>query len=65
MTDYRFETLQVHAGQDPAIHPASTTHQQLGPDEQASAGVTDDLVRVAVGIEHIEDIKDDIERCGP
>jgi O-acetylhomoserine (thiol)-lyase len=45
------------------IHPASTTHQQLSPDEQASAGVTDDLVRVAVGIEHIEDIKDDIRHA--
>jgi O-acetylhomoserine/O-acetylserine sulfhydrylase len=45
------------------IHPASTTHQQLSGDEQASAGVTDDLVRVAVGIEHIEDIKEDISQA--
>jgi OAH/OAS sulfhydrylase len=45
------------------IHPASTTHQQLAPDEQATAGVTDDLVRVAVGIEHIEDIKADIDQA--
>jgi O-acetylhomoserine (thiol)-lyase len=41
------------------IHPASTTHQQLSDDEQAAAGVTADLVRVSVGIEHIDDIKED------
>ncbi len=41
------------------IHPASTTHQQLDGAEQATAGVTADLVRVSVGIEHIEDIKED------
>ncbi|MGB9357724.1 MAG: O-acetylhomoserine aminocarboxypropyltransferase/cysteine synthase [Acidimicrobiia bacterium] len=38
------------------IHPASTTHQQLDAVEQESAGVTDDLIRVSVGIEHIDDI---------
>ena len=38
------------------IHPASTTHQQLDASEQQSAGVTDDLIRVSVGIEHIDDI---------
>ncbi|EFA72210.1 O-acetylhomoserine/O-acetylserine sulfhydrylase [Raphidiopsis brookii D9] len=41
------------------IHPASTTHQQLTDSEQLSAGVTPDLVRVSVGIEHIEDIQED------
>ncbi|MGH8291984.1 MAG: PLP-dependent transferase, partial [Gammaproteobacteria bacterium] len=41
------------------IHPASTTHQQLSAEEQQSAGVTPDLIRVSVGIEHIEDIKAD------
>lgn len=43
------------------IHPASTTHQQLSGDEQLSAGVTPDLVRVSVGIEHIDDIKADLD----
>ncbi|MBT8201839.1 MAG: O-acetylhomoserine aminocarboxypropyltransferase/cysteine synthase [Acidimicrobiia bacterium] len=43
------------------IHPASTTHQQLDADEQAASGVTEDLIRVSVGIEHIEDIKADFE----
>ena len=41
------------------IHPASTTHQQLDAEEQSAAGVTDDLIRVSVGIEHIDDITDD------
>jgi len=45
------------------IHPASTTHQQLDREEQLSSGVTDDLVRVSVGIEHIDDIKADFEKA--
>ncbi len=43
------------------IHPASTTHQQLSEQEQASSGVEPDLIRVSVGIEHIDDIKEDFE----
>ncbi|MEH2392673.1 MAG: O-acetylhomoserine aminocarboxypropyltransferase/cysteine synthase [Nostoc sp.] len=45
------------------IHPASTTHQQLSDEEQLSAGVKPDLVRVSVGIEHIDDIKEDFEQA--
>ena len=45
------------------IHPASTNHQQLSDNEQLSAGVTPDLVRVSVGIEHIDDIKEDFEQA--
>jgi O-acetylhomoserine (thiol)-lyase len=45
------------------IHPSSTTHQQLSAEEQKSAGVTPDQVRVSVGIEHIEDIKEDFEEA--
>ncbi|KAJ1719030.1 hypothetical protein LPJ53_006129 [Coemansia erecta] len=44
-----------------AIQPAATTHQQLSSDEQVASGVTPDLVRVSVGLENIEDIKDDFE----
>ena len=43
------------------IHPASTTHSQLTPEEQALSGVTPGLVRLAVGIEHIDDILGDLE----
>ena len=45
------------------IHPASTTHQQLSEDERTTAGVGSDLVRVSVGIEHIEDIKADFAKA--
>jgi O-acetylhomoserine (thiol)-lyase len=45
------------------IHSASTTHQQLTETEQRSAGVTPDLVRVSVGIEHIEDIQEDFAQA--
>ena len=45
------------------IHPASTTHQQLSPEEQLSAGVTPTMVRVSVGIEHIDDILADMEQA--
>ena len=46
-----------------AIHPASTTHEQLSAEEQLAAGVAPNLVRISVGIEHIEDIKADIEQA--
>ncbi|MDO3693577.1 O-acetylhomoserine aminocarboxypropyltransferase/cysteine synthase [Wenyingzhuangia sp. chi5] len=42
------------------IHPASTTHQQLSEADQAGAGVTQDLIRLSVGLENIEDLKADI-----
>jgi O-acetylhomoserine (thiol)-lyase len=43
------------------IHPASTTHSQLSEDEQRASGVTPGLVRLAVGLEHIDDILADLE----
>jgi len=45
------------------IHPASTTHQQLSEKEQADGGVTPDMIRVSVGIEHIDDIIDDFDQA--
>lgn len=45
------------------IQPAATTHQQLSESEQAAAGVTPNLLRVSVGIEHIDDIKADFEQA--
>ena len=45
------------------IHPASTTHQQLTPAEQAETGVTADYIRLSIGIEDIEDIKADIDQA--
>jgi O-acetylhomoserine (thiol)-lyase len=43
------------------IHPTATTHQQLSEEEQRSAGVTPELLRVSVGIEHIDDIIEDFD----
>ncbi len=44
------------------IHPATTTHQQLAAEDQLSSGVTEDLVRLSVGIEHIDDILADLDQ---
>uniref|UniRef100_UPI00404872BC O-acetylhomoserine aminocarboxypropyltransferase/cysteine synthase family protein n=1 Tax=Algoriphagus sp. TaxID=1872435 RepID=UPI00404872BC len=46
-----------------AIHPASTTHEQLSEVEQKQAGVLPNLIRISVGLEHIEDIKNDFEQA--
>ena len=43
------------------IHPASTTHQQLSDSEQLTAGVTSDMIRISVGLEHIDDIIEDLQ----
>jgi len=44
-------------------HPASTTHRQLTTEEQNKAGVTPEMIRLSVGIEHIDDIVDDLEQA--
>ncbi len=46
-----------------ACHPASTTHRQLSPEELEASGVSDDLVRLSIGIEHIDDILEDIDQA--
>ena len=46
-----------------AIHPATTTHSQLTPEQQAAGGITPDLVRLSVGIEHIDDITADLQQA--
>jgi O-acetylhomoserine (thiol)-lyase len=46
-----------------AAHPASTTHRQLNDEELQSAGVTPDMIRLCVGIEHIDDILEDVEQA--
>ena len=46
-----------------ACHPASTTHRQLSPEELAASGVSEDLVRLSIGIEHIDDIIADVEQA--
>ena len=46
-----------------ACHPASTLHRQLTPKQKALAGVSEDLIRISVGIEHIDDIIDDVKQA--
>ena len=46
-----------------ATHPASTTHRQLSPAELAQAGVSEDMVRLSIGIEHIDDLRADLEQA--
>ena len=46
-----------------ACHPASTTHRQLTPDELKKAGVSEDMVRLSIGIEHIDDILEDLDQA--
>ena len=44
-----------------ATHPASTTHSKLSPDERAEVGISDGLVRLSIGLEHVDDIWEDLE----
>lgn len=46
-----------------ACHPASTTHRQMSAQEQAAAGVTPEMLRLSIGIEHIDDILEDLDRA--
>ncbi|GAB7197557.1 hypothetical protein OS11_38340 [Dickeya oryzae] len=46
-----------------ACHPASTTHRQMTPEEQAKAGVKPEMIRLSVGIEAIEDLLDDLNQA--
>ena len=46
-----------------ACHPASTTHRQLSPEELKKAGVSEDLVRLSIGIENVSDIISDIKQA--
>ena len=46
-----------------ATHPASTTHRQLNPAELAKAGVSEDMLRLSIGIEHIDDLREDLEQA--
>jgi len=45
------------------IHPSSTTHQQMSREQQEAAGVTEDLIRLSIGLEDIEDILWDLDQA--
>ena len=44
------------------VHPATTTHGRLSEEDRASAGITENLIRVAVGLEDVEDLRADLQR---
>jgi O-acetylhomoserine (thiol)-lyase len=46
-----------------AIHPASTTHSQLSTEEQIQTGVTDDYIRLSIGLETVDDIIEDLDQA--
>jgi O-acetylhomoserine (thiol)-lyase len=46
-----------------ACHPATTTHRQLGPAEMAKAGVSEDMIRLSIGIEHVDDLVADLDQA--
>jgi len=46
-----------------ALHPASTSHGQLSEEQQRASGLTPELVRLSIGIEHIDDIIDDLDQA--
>jgi len=58
-----FHVANIGDARSLAIHPASTTHSQLTPEEQLQTGVTDGYIRLSIGIEHIDDIIADIEQA--
>jgi O-succinylhomoserine sulfhydrylase len=44
------------------VHPATTTHSRISPEERVDAGITDNLIRIAVGLEDVDDLKADLQR---
>ncbi len=57
--------MVVHVGdaRSCVLHPASTTHRQLTEEQQRTSGVTADLIRLSVGIEHIDDLTADVDQA--
>ena len=58
-----FHVANIGDARSLAIHPATTTHSQLSPEEQAATGVTPGYVRLSIGLEHIDDILADLDRA--
>jgi O-succinylhomoserine sulfhydrylase len=61
----KFCSLSSNLGDTRTIltHPASTTHSRLSPDEKKAVGITEGLIRISVGLEHIDDIKADLAQA--
>jgi O-acetylhomoserine (thiol)-lyase len=65
MESCKVVALVVHVGdaRSCVLHPASTTHRQLSAEQQAASGVTPDLIRLSVGIEHVDDLIADVDQA--
>ena len=61
--DLIYRLVNIGDAKSLACHPATTTHRQLNPEELASAGASEDLVRLSIGIEHVDDIIADITQA--
>ena len=61
--DLFYHVANIGDARSLAIHPASTTHSQLTPEDQIATGVSEDYVRLSIGIEHIDDIIADLEQA--
>ena len=57
------QLLNVADAKSLVIHPASTTHSQLSDEQQISAGVTKDMIRISIGIENVDDLIEDIQQA--
>jgi O-acetylhomoserine (thiol)-lyase len=65
LENLELSSIVVHVGdiRTSVLHPASTTHRQLTEEQQIAGGIRPELIRVSVGIENIEDIREDFERA--
>lgn len=73
MSSYKFETQQLHVGQETpdiatdvksvVIHPATTTHSQLNEQELEEQNIAQSTIRLSIGTEHIDDILQDLEQA--
>ena len=62
MNGFRLIAISNNLGDSKSLatHPATTTHMRIGEDERARLGITDGVIRVSIGLEDVEDIKDDL-----
>jgi O-succinylhomoserine sulfhydrylase len=65
LSELKFCSLSSNLGDTRTIltHPASTTHSRLSSDEKKAVGITEGLIRISVGLEHIDDIKADLTQA--
>lgn len=65
MDSLKMAAIVVHVAdaRTSVLHPASTTHRQMNDEQLVEAGITPDLIRMSVGIEHIDDILGDIKQA--